>query len=57
LTASLVFATLQAFYVYTASFFTGELLAEGDATGNSIYNWFIGRPLNLRIGDFDLKVF
>jgi delta14-sterol reductase len=57
LTASLAFATLQAFYVYTASFFTGELLAEGGATGNPIYDWFIGRPLNPRIGDFDLKVF
>lgn len=57
LTASLVFATLLAFYVYTASFYTGELTAEHGATGNHMYDWFIGRPLNPRIGSFDIKEF
>jgi len=57
LTSSILFATLQAFYCYISSFFTGETLAEFGATGNPIYDWFIGRPLNPRIGSFDLKCF
>ncbi|KAF8251840.1 ERG4/ERG24 ergosterol biosynthesis protein [Wilcoxina mikolae CBS 423.85] len=57
MTASLVFATIVAFYTYISSFFTGELLAEHGNTGNPLYDWFIGRPLNPRIGSFDLKEF
>lgn len=57
LTATLVFAFLLACYVYSASFFTGELLADHGNTGNPLYDWFIGRPLNPRIGMLDLKEF
>jgi delta14-sterol reductase len=37
-TAALVFSFLLACYVYTASFFTGELLAEHGNTGNPLYD-------------------
>jgi len=57
LTGSFIFATLLATYVYTASFFTGEILSEHGDMGNPIYDWFIGRPLNPRIGMLDLKEF
>lgn len=33
------------------------LLAAGGNTGNPVFDWFIGRELNPRIGDFDLKLF
>jgi len=38
MTASLVFATIVAFYTYISSFFTGELLAEHGNTGNPLYD-------------------
>ena len=38
LTASFVFATLLTTYVYVASFYTGEMLAEHGNTGNHIYD-------------------
>lgn len=52
-------AALLATYVYVASFChtTEPLLALGGNTGNPFYDWFIGRELNPRIGDFDIKVF
>lgn len=34
-----------------------KLLAVGGNTGSVIYDWFIGRELNPRIGNFDIKVF
>ena len=34
-----------------------KLLAKGGDTGNWVYDFFIGRELNPRIGGFDLKVF
>ena len=43
-------------YSYASSFRRGELLAEGGQTGNAVYDFFIGRPLNPRIGSLDLKV-
>jgi delta14-sterol reductase len=57
ITATIIFAIAQAFYTYISSFFTDEHLAEGGNTGNLLYDWFIGRPLNPRIGNWDLKVF
>ena len=33
-----------------------QLLADGGDTGNGVYDFFIGRPLNPRIGALDLKV-
>jgi len=44
-------------YLYFRSFKKGALLAEGGNSGNPIYDFFIGRELNPRIGWFDLKSF
>ncbi|KAG0149133.1 hypothetical protein CROQUDRAFT_59670 [Cronartium quercuum f. sp. fusiforme G11] len=57
ITASLVMSILQAFYCYWSSFQSNRLLALGGNSGNFIYDWFIGRELNPRIGSFDIKTF
>lgn len=56
-TASLVNSTLQACYCQLSSYRKGALLAEGGNSSWGIYNWFIGRELNPRIGSFDIKSF
>lgn len=62
-TAAIVFSILLSIYLYVSSLlikapFTGRnALAEGGNTGYKIYDFFIGRTLNPRIGDFDLKYF
>jgi len=43
--------------LYATSFVKGRLLADGGQTGNPVYDFFIGRELNPRIGSFDLKCF
>ena len=55
--ASLVNSLVQAFYCYFVSFSQGKLLALGGNTGNHLFDWFIGRELNPRIGTFDIKTF
>jgi len=55
--ASLVTAFLVSAYVYAASFKPGKLLALGGNSGNVIYDFMIGRELNPRIGEFDIKFF
>lgn len=57
ITVSLVNSIVQAVFVYVRSFESGRLLAKGGNTGNAIYDWFIGRELNPRIGQFDIKYF
>ena len=57
LTASIVFSFVLSAYLYARSFARGALLAEGGNTGNALYDFFIGRELNPRIGSFDLKEF
>ncbi|UZJ56770.1 hypothetical protein CBS101457_006090 [Exobasidium rhododendri] len=57
ITASLVNSAAQAFYVYFASFQGEKLLAKGGNSGNYLYDWFIGRELNPRIGSLDIKTF
>ena len=52
-----IFSYALAVYVYVRSFREGALLAVGGNSGNVIYDWFIGRELNPRIGIFDWKVF
>jgi hypothetical protein len=43
---------------YLSSFVPeGKILARGGNTGSAIYDYFIGRELNPRIGNFDLKEF
>lgn len=57
ITVSLLFSILLALWSYAVSFQKGTLLAEGGNSGNPCYDFFIGRSLNPRIGDFDVKVF
>ncbi|KAI0712284.1 ERG4/ERG24 ergosterol biosynthesis protein [Earliella scabrosa] len=57
LTASTLFAFIQALACYLASFREGALLALGGNTGNVIYDFFIGRELNPSIGSLDVKSF
>lgn len=55
-----VFVYIQSFVPlsYTNGFGTHEkILAEPGNTGNPIYDWFIGRELNPRIGSWDIKLF
>ncbi|CAD6933241.1 unnamed protein product [Tilletia laevis] len=56
-TASLANAVGQAVYCYASSFGNGKITALGGNTGNPIFDWFIGRELNPRIGLFDIKSF
>ena len=57
LAASTAFSFLLAWYVYVDSFVPGTMLAEHGATGTPSYDWFIGRGLNPRVGELDLKCF
>jgi delta14-sterol reductase/lamin-B receptor len=57
ITASVLFSFLLSVFVYAQSFIPGALLAEGGVSGNIIYDFFIGRELNPRIGSFDIKEF
>ncbi|KIS68056.1 putative C-14 sterol reductase [Mycosarcoma maydis] len=55
--AALFNSFAQAVYCYLSSFGQGKLLALGGNSGNVLYDWFIGRELNPRIGNFDIKSF
>jgi len=55
--AAIVLSLALSVFLYAKSFSRGALLAAGGNTGNSVYDFFIGRELNPRIGSFDLKVF
>ncbi|KAJ1651015.1 erg24, C-14 sterol reductase [Dispira simplex] len=62
LTAAWLFATAQAVFVYARSFRRTSpeepvLLSVGGNSTCAFYNFFIGRELNPRVGNFDLKVF
>ncbi|KAL7421779.1 erg24, C-14 sterol reductase [Cryptotrichosporon argae] len=60
MSASLAMATAQAVWVYVYSFFSGELLALGGNSGNIVYDFFLGRPLNPTFPgfpNFDIKTF
>ena len=53
---SVIGATLLSVYLYWSSFLgKKKILAKGGDTGNVIYDFFIGRELNPRIGSIDLK--
>lgn len=43
--------------LYLWSFAPNKLLALGGNSGQPIYDWFIGRELNPRIGSLDIKLF
>ena len=55
--ASVAFSYVLSLYLYARSFAPGAMLAEGGNTGNVLYDFFIGRELNPRVGAFDLKEF
>lgn len=55
LSASMVLSLAISVYSYASSFVRGVMLAEGGNTRSAIYNFFIGRPLNPRLGSLDLK--
>ncbi|KAG0177081.1 hypothetical protein DFQ28_010911 [Apophysomyces sp. BC1034] len=55
--ASIVVSYAVSTFVYVRSFRKGALLALGGNTGNMLYDFMIGRELNPRIGDFDIKFF
>eukprot|EP01038_Epipyxis_sp_PR26KG_P006460 gene6460-8888_t len=58
ISASLVFCLILSIYLYVSSFFpSGKLLAKGGNSGIAVYDFFIGRELNPRIGSLDLKEF
>jgi len=57
ITASIVFSYLLSIYLYISSFGKGKLLAEPGNTGYMIYDFWMGRELNPRIGSLDLKEF
>lgn len=52
---SIAGATILSIYLYLSSFRQGAVLAAGGQTGSVIYDFFIGRELNPRIGTLDLK--
>ncbi|XP_062870099.1 delta(14)-sterol reductase TM7SF2 [Trichomycterus rosablanca] len=55
---AIVLAYLLSFYLYVRSFSVpAHALAPGGNTGNPVYDFFMGRELNPRIGSFDLKYF
>lgn len=59
LNASLLWSILIATYVYVASFMHQKepIIALGGNSENVIFDWFIGRELNPRVGNFDIKLF
>ncbi|KAG7666414.1 ERG24 [[Candida] subhashii] len=64
---TIIFSFMLAVFVYLISFIplrkpngfkTNErVLSVNGNTGNPIYDWFIGRELNPRIGNWDIKLF
>ena len=54
---SCLFCLIFSVYLYFSSFKPGKILARGGDTGYKIYDFFIGRELNPRIGTLDLKEF
>lgn len=57
LSGGLAFSAILSGWLYYHSFGRGALLAEGGATGSAVYDFFIGRELNPRVGSLDLKQF
>ncbi|GAA5846340.1 hypothetical protein JCM9279_001332 [Rhodotorula babjevae] len=55
--AAFAWSTFLATFVFFQSYMGEQMLALGGNTDNAFYNWFIGRGLNPRLGDFDIKSF
>ena len=56
-TAATLFSFLLSFYLYARSYRPAALLSLGGNSGNILYDWFMGRELNPRVGQFDWKIF
>ena len=54
---SILFSIVLSIYLYISSFREGLLLAESGQSGYLTYDFFMGRELNPRIGNLDLKFF
>mmetsp|Transcript_11157 Transcript_11157/g.15190 ORF Transcript_11157/g.15190 Transcript_11157/m.15190 type:complete len:425 (+) Transcript_11157:302-1576(+) len=57
LSGSLLISFALSFYLYAASFAKGARLASGGNSGVGLYDFFMGRELNPRVGWLDLKEF
>eukprot|EP01024_Parvocaulis_polyphysoides_P051525 TRINITY_DN5077_c0_g2_i3.p2 TRINITY_DN5077_c0_g2~~TRINITY_DN5077_c0_g2_i3.p2 ORF type:complete len:376 (-),score=23.95 TRINITY_DN5077_c0_g2_i3:444-1571(-) len=57
LTASLIISVSLSVYLYASSFTGTKLISEHGSSGYFIYDFFMGRELNPRIGNLDLKEF
>lgn len=57
ITATAIVSYVLSIYLYSSSFSGNKILAVGGNTGVAIYDFFIGRELNPRIGSLDLKFF
>lgn len=55
--AAFLLSFVLAIYLYVKSFDGSSMLALGGNSGNLVYDWFMGRELNPRVGNFDWKVF
>ncbi|XP_066507834.1 delta(14)-sterol reductase TM7SF2 isoform X2 [Hoplias malabaricus] len=57
-TSAITVSFILSFYLYLRSFCARDThLALGGNTGNPLYDFFMGRELNPRLGSFDLKFF
>lgn len=56
-TASLLFSVSLSAYLYTSSFWGKKQLANQGSSGYVLYDFFMGRELNPRLGNLDLKEF
>lgn len=52
-----VYSVLQCTFLYIWSFYGNRQLAKGGNTGYHVYDFWMGRELNPRIGSFDFKQF
>ncbi|BFZ07727.1 hypothetical protein BsWGS_10766 [Bradybaena similaris] len=58
MTSAIIFSFILSIFLYVKSrYVSPSKLAPGGNTGNIIYDFFIGRELNPRIGPLDLKFF
>merc|ERR1719443_2559425 len=55
ISASMALSLAVAAFSYAISYRRNEMLAAGGVSGNVLYDFFIGRPLNPRVGELDLK--
>ena len=57
LTSAVIFTFALSMYLYVSSFLGGKLLSHQGSSRYWLYNFFMGRELNPRVGQLDLKEF